>query len=76
LDSFVVRFTTINRSTFYDHYKDVHELAEAACTSIIDDLIESLPVLGPDSATQDETQSLRAFFTNLAEHAAACWDHR
>jgi AcrR family transcriptional regulator len=59
----------VNRSTFYDHYKDVHELAEAACTSIIDDLIESLPVLGPDSATQDETQSLRAFFTNLAEHA-------
>lgn len=59
----------VSRSTFYDHYRDVHELAEAACTSMIDELIESLPVLDPGSADQDETQSLRAFFTNLAEHA-------
>jgi AcrR family transcriptional regulator len=59
----------VSRSTFYDHYRDVHELAEAACTSMIDDLIESLPVLGPGSPDQDETQSLRAFFTNLAEHS-------
>ncbi|MFC7722660.1 TetR/AcrR family transcriptional regulator [Nonomuraea recticatena] len=61
----------VSRSTFYDHYRDVHELAEAACTAMIDDLIESLPSPGPDSAdpTQDATQSLRAFFANLAEHA-------
>jgi AcrR family transcriptional regulator len=59
----------VSRSTFYDHYRDVHELAEAACTSMIDELIESLPVLGPGAVEQDETQSLRAFFTNLAEHA-------
>jgi AcrR family transcriptional regulator len=59
----------VNRSTFYDHYRDVHELAEAACTSMIDELIESLPVLDHGSSDQDETQSLRAFFTNLAEHA-------
>ncbi|GAA3467659.1 TetR/AcrR family transcriptional regulator [Nonomuraea roseola] len=61
----------VSRSTFYDHYRDVHELAEAACTTMIDNLIESLPSPGPDSAdpTQDATQSLRAFFANLAEHA-------
>lgn len=59
----------VSRSTFYDHYRDVHELAEAACTSMIDELIESLPVLSPDSADEDETQSLRAFFANLAKHA-------
>lgn len=59
----------VSRSTFYDHYRDVHELAEAACTSMIDELIESLPVLGPGAVDQDETQSLRAFFTSLAEHA-------
>lgn len=61
----------VNRSTFYDHYRDVHELAEAACTAMIDELIESLPALGPDptAESQDPTRSLRAFFANLAEHA-------
>ncbi|MGJ6969766.1 TetR/AcrR family transcriptional regulator [Streptosporangium sp. G11] len=61
----------VSRSTFYDHYRDVHELAEAARTAMIDDLIESLPGPGPDSAdaAQDATQSLLAFFANLAEHA-------
>ena len=61
----------VSRSTFYDHYRDVHELAEAACTAMIDDLIESLPALDRDPATQaqDPTRSLQAFFANLAEHA-------
>lgn len=61
----------VSRSTFYDHYRDVHELAEAACTAMIDDLIESLPAPGPDSAdpAQESTQALRAFFADLAEHA-------
>jgi AcrR family transcriptional regulator len=61
----------VSRSTFYDHYRDVHELAEAACTAMIDELIESLPVLGPDprGQPQDGTESLLNFFTSLAEHA-------
>jgi hypothetical protein len=38
---------------------------------MIDDLIESLPALDRDPATQtqDPTRSLQAFFANLAEHA-------
>lgn len=61
----------VNRTTFYDHYRDVHELAEAACTSTIDTLIESLPALDSASAdpTADPARSLVAFFENLAEHA-------
>ncbi|MFI0452126.1 TetR/AcrR family transcriptional regulator [Actinomadura sp. 6N118] len=59
----------VSRSTFYDHYRDVHELAEAACTLMIDDLIGSLPTFGPDSPDRDPTRSLRAFFVSLAEHA-------
>ncbi|MBB5133853.1 AcrR family transcriptional regulator [Thermocatellispora tengchongensis] len=61
----------VSRSAFYDHYRDVHELAEAACTAMIDALIESLPVPAPDSAdpVQDATHSLTAFFASLAEHA-------
>ncbi|MEV0218783.1 TetR/AcrR family transcriptional regulator [Streptomyces sp. NPDC050704] len=61
----------VNRTTFYDHYRDVHELAEAACTSTIDTLIESLPVLDSTSAESDAepARSLVAFFENLADHA-------
>src|SRR5215467_10634242 len=32
----------VSRSTFYDHYRDVHELAEAACTSMLDDMFRSV----------------------------------
>ncbi|MEV5894329.1 TetR/AcrR family transcriptional regulator [Nonomuraea fuscirosea] len=61
----------VSRSTFYDHFRDVHELAEAACTAMIDRLIESLPspapgVVDPES---EATRSLEAFFAALAEHA-------
>lgn len=60
----------VSRSTFYDHYRDVHELAEAACTSMIDSLIESLPALDPaGDPAQDPDRSLVAFFATLAEHA-------
>ncbi|WP_328395671.1 TetR/AcrR family transcriptional regulator [Nocardia sp. NBC_00416] len=61
----------VSRSTFYDHYTDVHELAESACTSTIDDLIESLSGLMDDGQAEPEcsTRPLEAFFTELAEHA-------
>jgi AcrR family transcriptional regulator len=59
----------VSRSTFYDHYRDVHELAEAACTSMIDDLVEVMTALGGEPETGDPIKSLRTFFTALAEHA-------
>jgi len=60
----------VSRSTFYDHYQDVHELAEAACTAMIDDLMASLPhrddvLSDPDGGTE----LLRNFFANFAEYA-------
>ncbi|KAB8194038.1 TetR family transcriptional regulator [Nonomuraea phyllanthi] len=60
----------VSRSAFYDHYRDVHELAEAACTAMIDRLIRSLPSPGPGTAdpTDEVTQSLAEFFAALAEH--------
>jgi AcrR family transcriptional regulator len=66
----VAELAGVSRSTFYDHYRDVHELAEAACTAMIDNLIEALPgdfnVADP---AEEATQSLEAFFASLAEHA-------
>lgn len=62
----------VSRTAFYDHYRDVHELAEAACTAMIDDLIQALPTSTPADAhdlAPEVTRSLEAFFTSLAEHA-------
>ncbi|MDA0633640.1 TetR/AcrR family transcriptional regulator [Nonomuraea sp. MCN248] len=61
----------VSRSAFYDHYRDVHELAEDACTAMIDDLIESLPgpALNSPDLVREATRSLEAFFASLAGHA-------
>jgi AcrR family transcriptional regulator len=58
-----------SRSTFYDHYRDVHELAEAACTTAIDDLVETLRAFGSEAGTPGPTSSLTLFFANFADHA-------
>ncbi|MFJ9559849.1 TetR/AcrR family transcriptional regulator [Streptomyces fuscichromogenes] len=70
----VVDRAEVNRSTFYAHYQDVHELAEAACTSMIDDLIGVVLALDPARAhpsdpAQDPDPPLTAFFAHFAEHA-------
>jgi AcrR family transcriptional regulator len=64
----------VARSTFYDHYQDMHELAEAAATSMIDDLIASLTAIDPAPAQpadpgEDPNPAVTAFFTHFAEHA-------
>ncbi|MEV0147082.1 MULTISPECIES: TetR/AcrR family transcriptional regulator [unclassified Nonomuraea] len=59
----------VSRSTFYDHFRDVHELADAACTAMIDDLIEAIP--NPEAGDVPDTtaDTLLTFFAHLAEHA-------
>ncbi|WP_304453095.1 TetR/AcrR family transcriptional regulator [Nocardiopsis sp. YSL2] len=61
----VVKQAGVSRSTFYDHYRDVHELSEAACTAVIDSVVDTIPKPDPGNATTN----LLLFFTNLAEHA-------
>src|SRR6516164_5294062 len=46
----VADLADVSRSTFYDHYQDVHELAEAASTSMLDDMIESTLAIDPAPA--------------------------
>jgi AcrR family transcriptional regulator len=70
----VVDRADVSRSTFYDHYHGVDELAEAACTSMIDDLIASLTAIDPAPAKPsdpraDPNPAVTAFFTHFAEHA-------
>ena len=64
----------VSRSTFYDHYQDVHELAEAACTSMLDDLFGFALALEtdrgrPPESPEDPDPALTAFFTHFADHA-------
>ncbi|MET9080895.1 helix-turn-helix domain-containing protein [Streptomyces sp. NPDC004237] len=73
----VVDRADVNRSTFYAHYQDVNELLEAACTSMIDDMIGFVIALDPARAnpsdppegSADPDPVLTAFFAHLAEHA-------
>jgi AcrR family transcriptional regulator len=62
----------VSRSTFYDHYRDVHELAEAACTSMLDDMFRSVLAIyaaRAHSSAEDPDPALTAFFAHFAEHA-------
>src|SRR5262252_2289154 len=62
----------VSRSTFYDHYRDVHELAEVACTSMLDDLFGfalALDTAPAHPSSEDPDPALTAFFAHFAEHA-------
>ena len=64
----------VSRSTFYDHYQDVHELAEAACTSMLDDMFRSVLAIyatrdDPAGRSEDPDPALTGFFAHFAEHA-------
>jgi AcrR family transcriptional regulator len=64
----------VSRSTFYDHYTDVHELAEAACTSMLDDMFRSVLAIyatrdHPPGPSEDPDPALTGFFAHFAEHA-------
>jgi AcrR family transcriptional regulator len=59
----------VSRTAFYDHYRDVHELAEAACTTMIDDLLASMPGTPSAERTYDKGETLLPFFVNLAQYA-------
>ncbi|WP_329254239.1 TetR/AcrR family transcriptional regulator [Streptomyces sp. NBC_01478] len=61
----------VNRSTFYEHYADVHDLAVAACTATYDQLVAAAPIphsqLTPDGSPLPNP--LPSLFTHVADHA-------
>ncbi|MFI6466619.1 TetR/AcrR family transcriptional regulator C-terminal domain-containing protein [Streptomyces sp. NPDC050528] len=61
----------VNRSTFYEHYVDVHDLAVAACTATYDELVAAAPIphgqLTPDGTPLPNP--LPALFTHVATNA-------
>ncbi|MEU6749536.1 TetR/AcrR family transcriptional regulator [Spirillospora sp. NPDC046719] len=65
----VTKRADVNRSTFYEHYGDVHELAADACTQMFDELIAATPVLLPDG-TPRQLDRGRAALTGVLAHIA------
>ncbi|ROO86590.1 TetR family transcriptional regulator [Actinocorallia herbida] len=45
----VTKRAGVNRSTFYEHFTDTHDLAAHACTALFDGIIAAAPVVGPGS---------------------------
>jgi AcrR family transcriptional regulator len=62
----VTKRADVNRSTFYDHYTDLDDLAAAACTGLFDELVAALS--GQDLSAAEPT-SLTGLFAHVAEHA-------
>jgi len=59
----------VSRSTLYDHYRDVHELAEAACASLVDALVDAVRTPGSTKTTEEGPLALEAFFSSIRDHA-------
>lgn len=67
----VTRRARVHRTTFYEHYTDVHEVAASACTQMFDELVDATPVfhLGQDPNSAREDEELTAVFTHIGENA-------
>ncbi|HVV13657.1 TetR-like C-terminal domain-containing protein [Amycolatopsis sp.] len=57
----------VHRSTFYEHYTDVHDLAASACTSMFDELIAATSKLTP-AADMAGQALLTQVFAHVVEH--------
>jgi AcrR family transcriptional regulator len=60
----------VDRSTFYEHYSDVGDLAAAACTGVFDELIEAIRQPGRPRTPEDAPRvRLARLYAHVAEHA-------
>lgn len=66
----VTKRAGLNRSTFYDHFPDVHALAESACAAMFDGLVAAAPKLGRYVVARSEPPvETTRLFAHVAEHA-------
>lgn len=60
----------VHRSTFYEHYTDVHDLAASACTQMFDQLITATAALPADDVPAHDGAAHHAL-SLMFEHVAA-----
>lgn len=61
----------VHRSTFYEHYTDVHDLAASACTEMFDQLIGAVRELSASGEPRTDVMhtALTGVFRHVAEHS-------
>ncbi|GAA3204256.1 TetR-like C-terminal domain-containing protein [Actinocorallia longicatena] len=62
----------VNRSTFYEHYRSVGDLAASACAALFDELIAAAPHVGGTPGATDQvlgTGALADVFAHVAANA-------
>ncbi|MBY8862315.1 TetR/AcrR family transcriptional regulator [Nocardia sp. CA2R105] len=61
----------VNRSTFYEHYTDVHDLAASASAAMFDEMASTTAALGGrlSAEIRDVDNPLTRLFTHVADHA-------
>jgi AcrR family transcriptional regulator len=67
----ITRHAGVSRSTFYEHYADVHDLAASACTELFDELVAGQPMIDPRTIDLETppTNPLVPVFAHFAAHA-------
>lgn len=67
----VTKRADVNRSTFYEHYTDLEDLAASACTGLFDELVVSASVSGRALVIdgQPAHNPLSGLFAHVAAHA-------
>ncbi|GAA0959983.1 TetR/AcrR family transcriptional regulator [Actinocorallia libanotica] len=68
----ITRRAGVNRSTFYEHYGSVGDLAAHACAAMFDELIAAAPVIGGRYGIEEPgpaADALTDVFAHVAEHA-------
>lgn len=67
----ITKHAGVNRSTFYEHYVDVHDLAASACSTTFDEMAAATTAVGWQPTAHDTAADnpLRQMFEHVAEHA-------
>lgn len=63
----VTREAGVSRSTFYDHYVDLHDVAESACTEMFEALLSETPVFAV-IADSERGNPLVSLFEHVLTH--------
>ena len=64
----VTREAGVSRSTFYDHYTDLHDLAESACTDMFEALLVQAPVFVSLNVDPETSNPLVKLFQHVLTH--------
>ena len=63
----------INRSTFYNHYKDQYDMLQKIQEEVLEDLDEYMSAYNFRGSEADLLRIMKRIFAYISENAALCW---